>query len=231
MRLFCIHGAGCTNDVFAAQLAAFPGAHALTLPGHRSDGTDGPTTIADFADAVERDLTARGWDDAVLCGHSMGGAIALELGLRKVPGVRGVVVIGSGARLRVAPALFESLARDFPAGARALAAMFFADPTRERVDRAVAGMLAVGQAQTIRDFRACDGFDASERLAELHVPLLAVTGERDVLMPPKFAQSLASRVPEGAARILEEAGHFAMLERPDQTNEALRAFVDRMETR
>ena len=79
-------------------------------------------------------------------------------------------------------------------------------------------MLAVGQAQTIRDFRACDAFNASERLADLPVPLLAIVGASDALTPPKFAQFLADRVPEGSARIVEGAGHFAMVERPEETN-------------
>lgn len=230
MRLIFIHGAGCTSAAFEAQLAAFDGALAVTLPGHAGEG-GGPSTIDEFADLLEPAIDARSGDDAIVCGHSMGGAIALTLGLRDLPRIRGIIVIGSGAKLRVAPALFEALERDFPAGAHALAGSYFADPTPARVAAATALMLAVGQAQTIRDFRACDAFDARERLARLRVPLLALTGDRDVLTPPKFAQFLADRVPAGSARILTGAGHFAMIERPDETNERIRAFVASTPTR
>jgi 3-oxoadipate enol-lactonase len=92
----------------------------------------------------------------------------------------------------------------------------------------VATMLKVGQAQTLRDFRACNAFDATERIASLRVPLLALTGERDVLTPPKFAQWFADRVPGAQARILPDAGHLAMIERPEETNAALRAFEERL---
>ncbi|MEO6835018.1 MAG: alpha/beta fold hydrolase [Candidatus Tumulicola sp.] len=224
MRTVFIHGAGCTDDVFAAQLDAFDDADAIVLPGRRGEAT-GPSTIAEFADAVERQLGARSAGDVVLCGHSMGGAIALELGLRDRGSVRGIVLIDSGAKLRVAPALFESLERDFSAGARALARMFFADPLPDRVEFATGVMLEVGQAQTLRDFHACNAFDASERLGELRVPLLALTGKDDRLTPPKFAQFLADRIPGASARILEGAGHFAMVERPDETNALIAAFV------
>lgn len=224
MTLFFIHGAGCTAEAFAAQTAAFPGGVAIELPGH-DGGTGAPESIAEFADFIEARLADRPAGSVVLCGHSMGGAIALETALRHLPAVSGVALIGSGARLRVAPALFESLARDFPAAARDLAQRFFAAPRPAWIAQAVAQMERVGAEQTIRDFRACDAFDAVERLSELRVALLAVTGDADALVPAKYATFLADRVPEGAARIIGGAGHFAMVERPDETNALISAFV------
>jgi pimeloyl-ACP methyl ester carboxylesterase len=223
-----IHGSGCTGSVFSAQTAAFPGSYAVELPGHGTPPLREPISIAAYADAVERELEGRGIDGAILCGNSMGGAIALEIGLRANPRVGAIVMLGSGSKLRVAPALFESLERDFEAGARSLAALFFAVPSPDLVDASVAEMLAVGQTQTIADFRACDAFDATERLDGLTLPLLALTGEQDRLTPPKYAAFLADRVPGAEARILPNAGHLAMVERPDETNAALRAFVDRL---
>jgi pimeloyl-ACP methyl ester carboxylesterase len=223
MNLLFVHGAGCTGSVFEAQIEALGGV-AVTLPG-RCGAPGAPSTIDAFADAVGRELALLGWTDAVICGHSMGGAIALELGLRGTLGVRGIVVIGSGAKLRVAPAIFERLERDFITESRALAGAFFAEPTPERIDAVAELMLQVGPQQTIRDFRACDVFNASERLADLQVPLLAIVGRDDVLTPPKFARFLEDRVPRGAARILEGAGHFAMVERPEETNALVGAFV------
>ncbi len=227
MPIFCfIHGAGCTADVFAAQRAAFPDALALTLPGHTTPGA--PASIAAFADAVAEELERRGARDVVLVGSSMGGAIALELALRALPAVRGVVLIGSGARLRVAPAIFEAIEADFPAAARMLAGYFFAEPSAERIDAAVAAMLAVGPEQTVRDFAACNAFDVTERLGEIAVPLLALVGERDVMMPPKFSAFVADRVSGATTRILPGAGHLAMIESPAETNEALRSFITQL---
>ncbi len=227
MRFVFVHGSGCTGGAFAAQLTAFGDALAPTLPGH-ADGREGPDTIGAFADEVARLLQASDVRDVIACGNSMGGAIALELALRRTPAVSAVVLIGSGVRLRVAPAIFERLEADFPAAARELAAMFFARPAPDLVEAAVATMLQVGQGQTVRDFRACNAFDATDRIGDLRVPLLALTGESDVLTPPKFAQWFADRVPGAQARILSDAGHLAMIERPEETNAALRAFRERL---
>lgn len=221
--LVFIHGAGCTGEVFAAQSAAFPGSVALTLPGHTTPGA--PTSIAEFADAVASELQERDLTDVILAGHSMGGAVALEVALRKQPRVGALAILASGSRLRVAPAMLDALAADFDAATRTLAGYFFAEATPARVDAAVAMMHAVGLEQTRRDFLACNAFDVTERLGEIAVPLLAITGDRDVMTPPKYAQALADRVPGAAARILPGAGHLAIVEDPGNTNDALRTFV------
>lgn len=228
MTLVFIHGAACTGDVFTAQTSVIPNSVALTLPGHTTPGA--PASIDDFADAVSSELAARDLDNLVLCGSSMGGAIALTLALRREPRVRGIVMLSSGARLRVAPALLEQLEADFEAASRELPHFFYAAPTLEQLEASTRMILAVGAPQTRRDFRACNAFDCIDRLGEVALPLLALTGERDVMTPPKFAQALADRVPGAKARIVGQAGHLAMAERPDEVNEALRAFVNHVES-
>lgn len=223
MKLLFVHGAGSTGEVFQAQLPAFPGAQAPNLPGHLCPGA--PSSIAEFADALVEPLAHAGAGSVVVCGHSMGGAIALELALRKPAWLGGVVLLGSGARMAVAPAFLEGLQNDFEATARTIAGYFFADPLPERIEQAVESMRRVGPEQTFRDFAACNAFDVRERAGEICVPLLALTGEQDRMMPPKFAQSLASRVPHARARIVPGAGHFVMAERPAETNDAIETFL------
>lgn len=223
MTLLFIHGAGFTGACFSEQLAAFSGSHAPDLPGHCSPGE--PQSVTEFAKFMASYIEQRHLTDVVLCGHSMGGAVALELALRRHPALRALVLLGAGARLRVGPAIFERLEADFAEGTRFVAGFFFADPTPERIDWAAASMQRVGQQQTLRDFRACDAFDALDRLGEVALPLLAVTGDQDKMTPPKFAHAFADRVPGAQARILEGAGHFAMVERPAETNAAIAAFL------
>jgi pimeloyl-ACP methyl ester carboxylesterase len=223
VKTIFIHGAGFSGECFSHQLAAFADAIAPDLPGRSTPGE--PDSIAAFADFIAEHIEREGLREVALCGHSMGGAVALELVLRRHPAVRAAVLLDSGARLRVAPAIFERLRADFEDGARFVAGFFFADPTPERMEWAVDAMLRTGQSQTLRDFEACDGFDALERLGEIGVPLLALTGEHDKMTPPKYAQSLTDRVPGAQTRILAGAGHFAMVERPEETSAQIGAFL------
>jgi pimeloyl-ACP methyl ester carboxylesterase len=223
VTLLFVHGAGCAGEVFGAQTSAFRGSLAPNLPGHLGPGT--PQSIAEFADALEQLVREHSVERVVLAGHSMGAAIAIEAALRRPSWLRAAVLIGGGARMRVAPALLDGLKRDFEATARTIAGLFFADASPARVDASVALMKRVGREQTLRDFRACDVFDALERLGEISVPVLALSGETDRLAPAKHAVALASRVPDGTARIIPGAGHFVMTERPAETNEAIAAFL------
>lgn len=221
--LLFIHGSGCTGDAFRHQTDFFEGSHAPNLPGHQSAGA--ATSVAQFADFIEEYIAQHTLADVVLCGNSLGGAIALEVALRKNPSLSALIALGSGSRLRVAPAFLEGLAERFDETAAELARYMFADPTPERVAYALESMRSVGQKQTLADFAACNDFDVTQHLPEIGIPMLALTGERDVMTPPKYAQALADRVQHGQVRIVPGAGHLAMLEQPATTNDAVSAFV------
>ena len=223
MTLLFLHGAGFTGNVFDGLATAFPGSHAPDLPGHVRAGE--PQSIAEFASFTAAYSREHDLRDLVLCGHSMGGAIAIEAALSHDLPLRALVLLGSGARLRVAPAFLEGLQTDFPATARTIAGYFFAESTPERVEWAAQSMERIGQSQTLRDFRACDAFDALDRLGGVGVPVLTLTGEADRMTPPKYAQALADRVPAGQARIVPGAGHLLMVERPGETIAEMRTFL------
>ena len=56
------------------------------------------------------------------------------------------------------------------------------------------------------------------------VPLLAVEGGSDKLLPPGWAKQLAAQVPDGTAAIVGDAGHCPQIERPEETARLLLDF-------
>lgn len=225
MNLLFIHGAGFTGDVFALQRQVFRDAHAPNLPGHQAPGS--ASSIEEFGEFVVRYIEEQRLDNVVLCGHSMGGAIALEVALSGAVPVEGILLIGASARMAVSQAFLAGLATEFDRTARTICEALFASPTEADVQRALRSMRRVGPEQTLRDFEACDAFDVRERLGELRVPLLAVTGEADTMTPPKYAQALVDRVPGAESRIIPGAGHLPMAERPEETNGTIAAFLSK----
>jgi len=227
-RLVFVHGSGGCGAYWCYQTAHFPASDAVDLPGH-PEGELLPSVEA-YADWLAATLEARGSDDVVVVGHSIGGAIAMQWALQQPERLRAMVLVGSGARLRVLPQTLQLLeqAVDDPA--------LFAEmlrPTWERVEPGVAEVLrkrseAIGPAAFLNDLRACDRFDIIDRLAEIATPTLALCGSDDVMTPPKYSHFLADRIAGATAEILEGGTHMVFLEQPDAVNRAIERFLERL---
>ena len=216
-----------TGAAFSAQRSAFANALMPNLPGHGEPGSC--RSIACFGDAVVALLDRSNAQRTVLCGNSMGGAIALDVALRNDPRIAGIALLGSGARLRVAPAILAGLAHEFEPTIAMLAGLMYAHPTPGQTAAAIDSMRAVGPEQTLADYRACDVFNVTDRLPEISVPVLAITGADDRMTPPKYAEFVAGRVARGSVRILSDCGHLAMVEAPAEVNALLADFVHSLE--
>ena len=75
----------------------------IELPGHGESGGEGEQEIGRYAEHVHAFLKALGLSKVFLVGHSMGGAIVQTLALTHPEVIKGIVLVGTGARLRVLP--------------------------------------------------------------------------------------------------------------------------------
>jgi pimeloyl-ACP methyl ester carboxylesterase len=226
--LILIHGAGGSHLHWPAALRRMPGAtvYAVDLPGHgRSEGP-GREHIEDYVADIVRFMDAVGVSRGVLVGHSMGGAIAQMTALMAPERVAGLVLVGTGARLRVAPALLDGILQD-ARGALALITEWAWGPEADpaMVARGRQMMARVNPRVVWGDFAACDRFDIRERVGEITAPTLVITGSEDRMTPPKFGQWLAERIPGARFVLVEGAGHMVMLEKPDQVASAVREWL------
>jgi pimeloyl-ACP methyl ester carboxylesterase len=110
LTLVLVHGSGGDHTTWKPQLEGLAAAArivALDLPGHGASSGEGCDTIGAYAAVVCRFLNGLGSGAVVLGGHSLGGAIAQTLALDAPELLRGLVLVGTGARLKVLPELFE----------------------------------------------------------------------------------------------------------------------------
>jgi len=111
--LCLIHGAGGNTLSWIRQLEGLADAArvvALDLPGHGESEGGGCRRIEDYARVVGGFISAAGLGRVVLGGHSMGGGIAQTVALEHPELLAGLVLVGTGARLRVLRRIFELLA-------------------------------------------------------------------------------------------------------------------------
>lgn len=225
--LVLVHGAGGSRLHWPGELRRLPGAtvYTLDLPGHgRSEG-QGCDTIAGYAEAVVKFLDTLGIERATIVGHSMGGAIAQTLALDSPGRVAGLVLVATGARLRVGPAILEGIRSDFEGSVELVTRFAWspeAPPALTELGRQA--LLETGPDVLSSDFSACDRFDVIGRLGEVEVPTLVITGTADQLTPPKYARFLAEHIPDAQLALVEGAGHMVMLERPAQVAKAVQEF-------
>ena len=64
-----------------------------------------------------------------------------------------------------------------------------------------------------------------DRLRELPIPLLAVWGEEDLVIPPVSAEEVRSVLPNSAIHVLPECGHWPHMEKPEEFNRILTDFL------
>lgn len=228
-----VHGSGGTHEIWKSQLARLAGDYrivAVDLSGH---GASEDVPEVDGSAARERYVedvlaVARAEDADVLLGNSLGGAVVIQALLDDDPGVGAAVLVGSGAKLAVLQDLRDWLAEDFDRAIDFLHGedFLFHDPDPRLVELSRACMREVGRRVTERDFLASHTFDARDRLGEIDVPMLALTGEYDGLTPPSYHEYLAEHIPGATWTTIPDAAHLSMLEAPDAFDDEVRAFLD-----
>jgi pimeloyl-ACP methyl ester carboxylesterase len=226
--LVLIHGAGGSHLHWPAELRRLPEAtvYALDLPGHgRSDGP-GRDSVAGYVAALIGFLDATGTQRAVLVGHSMGGAVSQLTALTHPRRVAGLVLVGTGARLRVAPAILDGILDDFDASIDLVTRFAWArDAPGELIDRGREMMAGTAPEVIHGDFAACDAFDVMQRLGEIDAPTLVITGTADLLTPHKYGVFLAEHIRDARLVTVEGGGHMMALEQPAPVARAVAEFI------
>lgn len=230
LPIVLLHGAGGSHRSFDELVAALDHEDVIVpaLPGRAGTECPPPSTAAEAAAFVRALLAAIGVARFALVGHSYGGGVAIELALADAvaprPSVAALLLVATGARLRVHPAILER-ARAAAAGeapALDLRAVFRPGTDPELVARFEARMAPVPAASTLADWLATHAFDRLGALAPLRMPLVALAGDHDALTPPRYAQYFVDHVAGARAVTVPGGGHMLPVEQPEAVARALR---------
>ena len=233
--LLFVHGAGGSGALWQEQVGFFEGKHSvyrLDLPGHGGSGPGGEKRVSAYAEWVRQVAEAVfGKGPFVLAGHSMGGAVALELGLTPPAGLCGLVLVGTGAKLAVTRAIFQMLSENPEAFFQSIAQFAFSSATpRDLREEFIRLSRQCAPSVITNDFLACNQFDIRNRLSEIKLPTLVVCGEEDQLTPVKYSKYLHEAVAGSRLVLIPRAGHMVMSEQPDPFNRALLSFLETLGT-
>jgi pimeloyl-ACP methyl ester carboxylesterase len=203
------------------------------LPGHgRSGEIPGLTldehaaAIVPFLEAIVQKMPAGSTPAIFLAGHSMGGAIALLVALGWPKLLAGLVLVGSGAKLRVSPEIIEGL-KNSPSETQGLVARwsFSKDADPGLILRTIRDLTGTPIERTLADFRACDAFDLRAQADRISIPTLLICGREDKMTPPRYSEFLHERIPGSRLHLVDGAGHAVMVEAAAEVSRVIAEFI------
>ena len=225
MKLVFLHGAGSSGLSFYYQLRHFRNSKAIELPGHPAGRAC--TTIDGYLEWVRGFNAARRYKDVVLCGHSMGGAIALLYALRYPEELKGIILIGTGARLRVHPDYLQRAQAPGEGNVHWLEGQkeYFKGVDQDIYQVLVRRATEVGPEVELNDLRACDQFDVMDRVQEIQLPTQVVCGSEDIMTPVKYSDYLAKKIKHAREGVIPGGSHFVQLQKYQHVNEQIERFI------
>lgn len=234
-----LHGFGLNRsiwyDMVKKTLIDFP----VILPdvrGHgESQAPDGAYPMTLLAEDILRLLDFLTISKAAICGHSMGGYIALAFAENYPERLSGLGLIttraGSDSATKRA-GRYKMVADVELEGAIVLAESLAPKLTKdEDIETEVQRILTHTNPKGIIGslMGMAERPDRKSLLPRIAVPALVVAGYQDQIVSIEEAQSMADTLPESEILILENSGHMPMLENPDALGEALTRLIFRIE--
>lgn len=232
--LVFIHGWSCDATYWSETMEAFAPSHlvvAVDLAGHGRSGLErADWTVERFGADVRAVVEAMGLSRVVLVGHSMGGPVAVEAA--RLLGERVVAVVGVDTMQDVEtpppPEMLEAwlaeMTEDFPAFARNLVHRFFsedADPVL--VERIALDVALAPPEVAVPVFRNLFMYDLASALEAVRVPIVCINSS------PTAVETNQRHAPQFRVVMIDGAGHFPHLERPDAFQQDLRQVLDEIE--
>jgi pimeloyl-ACP methyl ester carboxylesterase len=241
-----LHGLGSCGDDWILQTQVFAQHYRVIAPdvrGHgRSTKARGPYSIQRMSDDVVALLDALSIDAAFVVGLSLGGMLALQLGIHHPQRVRRLVLtntcaclLDGGPRFLISLArrALISLALPLERSARHVANGLFPYEDQSEIRRLAIDRLAQNDRQAYRaTIKAIRRFDVRRQLQNINAPTLVVSGDRDRTIPLALQRKLVRHIPQARWEVVRDSGHATPLDQPDRYNTLLQSFIhaDRLET-
>jgi pimeloyl-ACP methyl ester carboxylesterase len=229
--LVLIHGAGGSHLSWPADLRRLAGwdVLAMDLPGHGRSTGFGQQSIQHYADQLVDFLAAVNVHQAILAGHSMGGAIAIQAALDTPELVTGLGLISTGGYLGVQPALLENFSNPsaMPKALEEFRRLAFSPETAPGMVEQSMNLLEQGRSNVLAgDWQACAAFDQRDQIERITCPAWVAVGADDHLTPLPYAHFLAAQLVSAKLTVIPHAGHMVIVEKPRELVEGMREFLE-----
>ena len=223
-----IHGAGGTHLDWPAELRRLPEANAIApdLPGHGRSTGSVFNTVGAYAAALIDLLDSLKLTQVIALGFSMGGAVAQVMALHHPSRVAGVILLATSAKMHVDPTITDGLQSDYNTTLQTLIDKQWAEDAGEQVKRlSLRRLQEIDPAALRGDYQAVHGFDVRDRVAQINVPTLILSGTADRITPPADSDDLNEQIANSRLVKIDGGGHLVALEQPQAVADAVQAWL------
>jgi 3-oxoadipate enol-lactonase len=234
-----LHGVGSDKSVWRPQLAHFGEtrrAVAFDYPGYgESDPAPEGTTRDDYASAIISAMHELGIDRAHVCGLSLGGVVAIAMAHADESRCASLILADTFAAHPDGQAIYDrgiAASGDLRAMAESRVDILLAQPADPTVRiEVVETMARIDPAAYRIGAEAVWLADQRERAHDIRVPTLVLCGTEDKVTPPPLSRELTHIIPGSRYEAIQGAGHIGNLERPDEFNTLVGAFIRAVDSR
>lgn len=253
--LLLLHGVGLSADIFVRNLTALGErgtALALDLPGHGFSDTlafDGVAPQRAMARCVLRTADALGIDRFCVLGHSFGGLVGALIHFERPGRLDGLIIVASGSTFHPAAEQVRTLRAAAENGSRAMTgptlescrqrlANICYDPAAVADEILLCQLTAYALPDRLTAYRAtiegaidslepdCDR--VLDRLEQLDVPTLIISGRDDIRAAVTAHENGCRRLPDAELAVFDRCGHLPFMEHPALFNDTVCGFLARV---
>ncbi len=179
-----------------------------------------------FVDVVQKCITTLQLNEIILCGHALGGAITQSFYLKYPEKVSALILIDTGAKLRVSPYILNTVKINYQEFLDSLSVgIFYRKTSPQIVDEYVRQSMDIKPEVAYSDFKICDNFDAIGQISSIKVPTLIICGKEDKIAPLKYSMFFNEKIVNSKLIVIPKASHMVMLEQPQEVNKAIEEFL------
>ncbi|MDP2790197.1 MAG: alpha/beta hydrolase [Rectinemataceae bacterium] len=205
---------------------------ALDLPNFgRSSPLEGEPDLNVYADYVGKFIEALHLKSPIVVGHSLGGAVAQSLAVRKPDLVGGLVLVDSASpKGLITPRerypFIEMMRKDRSILSKALASTVPSLKDPEFFESLLDDAVVMAEKAWTGNAEALSRFDIEDRTTSFMKPVLVIWGRGDFIVSELMAQDTARSYPKSRLKIIEGVGHSIIVENPETFIELLTDFAN-----
>ena len=234
-----LHGVGSDKSVWRPQLEHFAQerrAIAFDYPGYgESDPAPEGTTRDDYASAIVSAMSELGVAEAHVCGLSLGGVVAIAINALAPDRCVSLLLADTFASHPDGQVFYDRAvagSADMRALAEGRVDVLLAQPADQAVRRDVIETMARIDPDAYRTGAGAVWLaDQHDRATDIRVPTLVLCGADDHITPPSLSLVLTRLIPGARCEIMDRASHLANLDRPDEFNTLVGAFIRGVDSR